>query len=141
MAPTEILEDLIETTPGEEGKWFAAAKDLKLYEFALQLADRSPCEPKTLNRAAKKFLESEPEFALGAALAALRWLNEGWGYEVTSFDVIEAYDLALKAAAESHTDIDRVSDKIHALLEQTQCAGNIFVRESLSFRLRTSGAL
>ncbi len=141
MAPTEILEDLIETTPGEDGKWFAAAKDLKLYEFALQLADRSPCEPKTLNRAAKNFLESEPEFALGAALAALHWLNEGWGYEVTSFDVIEAYDLALKAAAESHTDIDRVSDKIHALLEQTQCAGNIFVRESLSFRLRTSGAL
>ncbi len=139
MAPTEILEDLIETTPGEEGKWFATAKDLKLYGFALQLADRSPCEPKTLNRAAKNFLESEPEFALGAALAALRWLNEDWGYEVTSFDVIEAYDLALKAAAESHTDIDRVTDKIHALLEQTQCAGNIFVRESLSFRLRTSG--
>lgn len=71
MAPEDILADLIKTTPGEEGKWFATAKDLKLYELALQLADQSPCEPKTLNRAARDFLESEPEFAFGAAMAAL----------------------------------------------------------------------
>ena len=51
-APAEILADLIKTTPGEKGKWFATAKDLKLYELALQLTDQSPCEPKTLIRAA-----------------------------------------------------------------------------------------
>jgi hypothetical protein len=33
--PSEILADLIATTPGEEGKWFATAKDLKLYDLAL----------------------------------------------------------------------------------------------------------
>lgn len=133
MAPAEILVDLIKTTPGEEGKWFATAKELKLYELALQLADQSPCEPKTLARAARDFLESEPVFALGAALAALRWLNEGWGYEVTGTDVIDAYDLALEAAARSR--IDNVIDKIRALLEQTQGAGNAFVRQSLSRRM------
>jgi hypothetical protein len=135
MASAEILADLIESTPGEEGKWFATAKDLKLYEFALQLADQSPCEPKTLTRAARDFLESEPEFALGAALAALRWLNEGWGYEVTTIDVIDAYDLALEAATRAH--IDNVSAQIGALLEQTRGAGNGFVRQSLSRRLCT----
>jgi len=133
IAPAEILADLIKTTPGEEGKWFATAKDLKLYELALKLADQSPCEPKTLIRAARDFLGSEPEFALGSALAALRWLNEGWGYEVTNIDVIDAYDLALQAAGRSHTE--PVSEQISGLLKQTQGAGNGFVRQSLSRRI------
>jgi len=133
MAPVDILSDLIKTTRGEEGKWFATAKDLKLYKLALQLADQSPCEPKTLTRAAREFLESEPEFALGAALAALHWLNEGWGYEVTAIDVIDAYDLALDAADRSH--IDNVLVQIRTLLDQTQGAGNAFLRQSLSRRL------
>ena len=90
IAPAGILSDLINTTPGEEGKWFATAKDLKLYELALQLAEQSPCEPKTLTRAARDFLETEPEFALGAAMAALFWLNEGWGYEVTGIEQADA---------------------------------------------------
>jgi hypothetical protein len=50
---SQILADLIATTPGEEGKWFAAAKELKLYELALELANRSPCDPRTLTRAAR----------------------------------------------------------------------------------------
>ena len=111
-------------------KYAEASKDLKLYELALQLADQGPCEPKTLTRAARDFLESEPEFALGAALAALRWLNEGWGYEVTTVDVMDAYDLALAAADRAY--IDNVLDQIQSLLNQTQGDGNAFVRQSLS---------
>lgn len=133
IAPEDILTNLIKTTPGEAGKWFATAKDLKLYDFALQLADQSPCEPKTLNRAAKDFLETEPDFALGAAMAALRWLNEGWGYEVTSIDVIDAYELALAAA--ERANIDNVLDQICALLDKTKGVGNAFVRQSLARRL------
>ncbi len=133
IAPEDILTDLIKTTPGEEGKWFATAKDLKLYEFALLLADQSPCEPKTLTRAARDFLETESEFAFGAAMAALRWLNEGWGYEVAGIDVIDAYELALVAAERAH--IDDVLDQIRALLDQTKGPGNAFVRQSLARRL------
>ena len=84
---SQILADLIATTPGEEGKWFATAKEIRLFDLALELANRSPCDPKTLTRAARDYLESEPAFALGSAMAALRWLSEGWGYEVTSADV------------------------------------------------------
>jgi hypothetical protein len=130
---TDILTDLVKTTPGEEGKWFATAKALKLYELALQLASQSPCEPKTLTRAAKDFLDSEPEFALGSALAALRWLSQGWGYDVTSSDVIDAYELALQAASNSHRE--DVLSEIRVLLGQTQGAGSAFVRQSLSGRL------
>ena len=136
MATEDILADLIKTTPGEEGKWFATAKDLKLYELALQLADQSPCEPKTLTRAARDFLETEPEFALGAAMAALRWLSEGWGYEVTGIDVIDAYELVLAAAERAH--IDNVLEQIRTLLDHTKGAGNAFVRQSLFSRLHKS---
>lgn len=87
-------------TPGEEGKWFAAAKDLKLYAEALDLASRSPCEPKTLTRAARDFLEKQPEFALGCGLLALRWLSAGHGYETTSADVWAAYHSTMEAAAQ-----------------------------------------
>ena len=96
---SEILADLIATTPGEEGKWFATAKDLGLYDLALTLASRSPCDPKTLTRAARDNLTDHPEFALGAGLAALHWLSLGWGYEITGADVVDAYNRAMEAAA------------------------------------------
>jgi tetratricopeptide (TPR) repeat protein len=73
---SQILSDLIATTPGEEEKWFATAKELELYDLALELANRSPCDPKTLIRTARDYLDSEPAFALGSAIAALRWLSE-----------------------------------------------------------------
>ena len=95
----EMLGDLIATMPGDEGKWFATAKTLGFYDLALELADKSPCDPKTLTRAARDHLADRPEFALRTALAALHWFAEGWGYEVTRLDILDAYDQAMKAAA------------------------------------------
>ena len=43
--PAEILEDLVSDTPGEEGKWCAAAKDAGLFDEAIALANRTPCAP------------------------------------------------------------------------------------------------
>ncbi len=130
-----ILADLIATTPGEEGKWFATAKDLKHFELALELANRTPCDPKTLTRAARDYLNAEPVFALGSAMAALRWLSEGWGYEVTSADVIEAYDRAMDAAI-SLNKVDDVSDQIRQIIESSESASVLFVRQSLQGRMR-----
>lgn len=48
-----LLTDLMAATPGEEGKWFATAKTLKRFDLAMQLAWKSPCDPKTLTRAAR----------------------------------------------------------------------------------------
>jgi len=132
---SQILSDLIATTPGEEGKWFATAKDLKLYDLALELANRTPCDPKTLTRAARDYLDTEPAFALGSAMAALRWLSEGWGYEVTSADVVEAYDRAMDAASRLN-NIDDVTSKIRQLIESNESASVLFVRESLHRRMR-----
>ena len=132
---SKILTDLIATMPGEEGKWFATAKDLKLYDLALELANRTHCDPKTLTRAARDYLDSEPAFSLGSAMAALRWLSEGWGYEVTSVDVVEAYDRAMGAAAKLN-NIDDVTDKIRQLVESNESASMLFVRQSLQGQMQ-----
>ncbi len=87
---SEILADLVELTPGEEGKWFAAAKSVKLFDRAIDMANRTPCSPRTLIRAARDFVDEDPEFAVEAGLTALRWMAEGYGYEVTSVDLLNA---------------------------------------------------
>jgi len=45
VLPQGVVADLIATTPGEEGAWFVTAKDLKLYDLALELAIRSLSYP------------------------------------------------------------------------------------------------
>ena len=132
---SQILADFIGSTPGEEGKWFATAKEIKFFDLALQLANRSPCDPKTLTRAARDTLDSEPTFALGSAMAALRWLSEGWGYEITSADVVEAYDRAMEAALRLNK-VDDVAGQIRQLVESKASASILFVRQSLQARMR-----
>jgi hypothetical protein len=92
-----LLTDLIATMPGEEGKWFATAKTLKRFDLAAQLAWKSPCDPKTLIRAARDNVGRNPSFAAEVALAALHWICQGRGYELTSLDAQMAYRLATEA--------------------------------------------
>jgi tetratricopeptide (TPR) repeat protein len=132
---SQILSDLIATTPGEEGKWFATAKELEIYDLALELANRSPCDPKTLTRAARDYLDLEPAFALGSAIAALRWLTEGWGYEATSIDVVEAYDRAMDAAARLN-NVDDVTGRIRPLVEASDNTAAQFVGQAVQGRIR-----
>ncbi len=95
---TAILADLVRHTPGDEGKWFAAAKNVELFEEAIALANTAPCDPKTLTRATRDFAGTNPTFATEAGLAALRWLVQGYGYEITGLDVWAAYNHTLSAA-------------------------------------------
>jgi hypothetical protein len=97
-AASEVLADLVTSTPGDEGKWFAAAKEAGLFEEALALARRTPCDPRTLTRAARDHADDQPAFALGAGLLALYWLVQGYGYEITSADVWAAYSSTMKVA-------------------------------------------
>ena len=114
-APREILADLVKTTPGDEGKWFAAAKEAGLYDEALALAGRTPCDPKTLTRAARDHAEEQPAFATGAGLLALHWLVQGYGYEITGADVRAAYSSTMKAA-EASGKADEVRERIRQIV-------------------------
>lgn len=94
----DILRDLVASTPDDEGKWFAAARSSGLYNEAIELANRTPCDPKTLTRAARDLAVAKPRFAVEAGVAAIRWLVEGYGYEITGMDVRAAYEHTMKAA-------------------------------------------
>lgn len=98
IEPDRLLGDLIASTPGEEGKWFATAKSLKRLDLAMELVWRSPCDPKTLTRAARDFLTDEPVFATEVALAALHWISGGHGYDLTGPDVQDPYRYAQEGA-------------------------------------------
>ena len=93
-----ILADLVASSPGNEGKWFAAAKSAGLYSEAIELANRTPCDPKTLTRAARDMKSIEPHFAVEAGMTALRWLAAGYGYDITGIDIREAYQFTMEAA-------------------------------------------
>lgn len=117
--PADILADLVRHTPGDEGKWFAAAKDAGLFDEAIALANRTPCDPKTLTRAARDFAGTNPAFAVEAGMAALHWLVEGYGYEITSADVWAAYSHTLEAAGHAGGE-DATRARIRALVASEQ---------------------
>jgi len=97
FSKAKILRGLVKVTPGKEGKWFAAAKSAGLYDEAIELAQTSPCDPRTLTRAARDYAEKEPRFAMEAGMAALFWLVKGMYYEITTIDVQDAYKYSLAA--------------------------------------------
>lgn len=113
LAKDRLLDHLIASTPGEPGKWFATAKSLKLFEQATRLAWSSPCDPKTLNRAARDHLKIQPDFAMQCALASLHWMSMGHGYELTGMDVRDAHQLAIEAAS-----ITQQHEQAHATIGQ-----------------------
>ncbi len=125
-----MLADLVRHTPGEKGKWFAAAKDAKLFDEAAALANATPCDPKTLTRAARDFAQTNPAFAVEAGLAALRWLVQGYGYEITSADVGAACSNTLRAA-ENAGRHDEVRARILALADNAQSPSD-FVAETIA---------
>jgi hypothetical protein len=120
--PSEILAGLVQTTPGDEGKWFAAAKEVGLYDEALALASRTPCDPKTLTRAARDFAGRQPAFATQAGLLALSWLVQGYGYEISGADVWAAYSSTMKAAEKSGT-AGEVRDRIKKMVGEAGPGG------------------
>lgn len=110
--PETILRDLIASTPGAEGKWFAAAKDAGLFELAIELVVHNPADPRTLTRAARDYAQKKPDFALAAGFAALHWISRGYGYEITGGDVLDAYAAVADAASAAGIAEEKVNAQV-----------------------------
>ncbi|MBS1986032.1 MAG: hypothetical protein JST16_17860 [Bdellovibrionales bacterium] len=132
--PEEILHDLVASAPGAEGKWFAAAKDAGLFAVAVELVTRSPTDPRTLTRAARDYTEKQPEFALAAGLAALRWISLGHGYDITGADVLDAYSAITQAVANAGVPAQQVNEQIREMIASTQ-PGNSLMKTILARHL------
>ena len=113
----DILRDLVKSEPGAEGKWFAAAKDAGLFDVAIELARRSPTDPRTLTRAARDFASKRPEFAIEAGLTALHWMARGHGYELTGLDVHAAFDAVMQAALGAGLDEPQIKAQVRQMIE------------------------
>lgn len=131
-----ILRDLVASQPGQEGKWFAAAKDAGFFELAIELANRSPSDPRTLIRAARDFAVERPEFALAAGMTALRGIANGWGYDITGVDVLDAYAAVMAAAGAAGVDESAVKADVRAIIAASRGGGE-FVGRVLARQLAT----
>ena len=118
VPPEQVLQDLIAGTPGAEGKWFAAAKEAGMFELAAELAHTSPTDPRTLTRAARDFATEQPQFALNAALSALRWIARGHGYEITDADILDAAHALQQACTQAGLDEHALPAMLAPILEE-----------------------
>jgi hypothetical protein len=142
IEPKTILADLVAGTPGDAGKWFAAAKSAGLLAEAAELARVHPCDPKTLTRAARDFAASKPEFARSVGLAALQWLLRGYGYDVTAQDAVEALNRTLETARHDGTEADTVR-RIQLLVDQHPRADHTIIallRQKLEAVIKSSAS-
>ena len=132
--PRQVLLDLVEHH-GYPGKWFAAAKTAGFLDLATQFASDLGAEPATLIRAARDFVEKDPEFAANVALAAIRQLLSGRGYEPTTLDIIQAHR-HLMTAAKQMGQTDQASNAVEALIAQGTFPGAEPMIETLTAQHR-----
>ncbi|MDA0990039.1 MAG: hypothetical protein O3A51_04745 [Verrucomicrobia bacterium] len=109
--PRQVLTDLI-AARGDQGKWFAAAKSAGFLDIALDCARLGTTEPATLLRAARDFVDKEPQFSAQIALQAISDLLAGKGYEPTAQDLMLACDHFLSACG----DTERGEDVLRRVL-------------------------
>ena len=133
-AAVDILNDLVQSQPGAEGKWFAAAKEAGLFDAALELAGRSPTDPRTLARAARDYAVERPGFAVNAGLMALYWIASGHGYDITGIDVLDAYDAVMQAGRAAGMEDVLTKGHVRQLIDGCPANGD-FVRKVLARQL------
>lgn len=101
-----------------------------MHDEAIALAKRTPCDPRTLTRAARDLAAKNPRFAVEAGLAALRWIAAGYGYEITGLDVLSAYSSTMEAA-KNCSAVDEIKGRIRELLAAPTSPAKDFVAKVL----------
>jgi len=89
----------------------------------------------TLLRAARDLQESNPRFALQAAVAALRWMAAGRFYELRAGDVWDACRFALETA-----EVTGQAETIQAFLDELTAALTRTPSFAISWRRPTACA-
>lgn len=77
------------------------------------MAWASSWPPKTLRRAARDHLKTQPAFALQCAPASLHQMSMGHGHELTGLDVLDPHRIAVEAVAATQQ-----TDQAQATIEQ-----------------------
>lgn len=116
ISPQRVLNDLIDADPGNERRYFAAARKIGMIELAIEIAEKYDVEPKTLTTASKDYAERDPDLALRFGLLALQRYADGFGYEPHYDDVQRCHDSVCAAAARAGKR-DMVAEKLRILAD------------------------
>lgn len=125
--PEKILLDLA-TSSGEPCRWFAAAKDAGFLDRALEFAEKGRTDPRTLSRAARDFLKKDARFSLEVGRLAIQRILEGYGYELTGIDVLDAFDHYISAAQTLGMDSQARADALAMATKRPGVASDILIR-------------
>jgi hypothetical protein len=124
----KVLLDLA-TSSGEPGRWFAAAKDAGFLDLAVEFAKAGRTDPRTLSRASRDFLEKDARFCLEVGRLAIQRILEGYGYELTGMDVIDAYSHFMAAAQTLGIASQARADLLAMATKQPGAASDILIRQ------------
>lgn len=120
----KILLDCIEKK-GDEGKWFASAKNAGFLDIAVQCAKSDGSDPNTLLRACRDFSDKDFPFALVVGVLAIIRLMTGTFYEeVTATDIGYAYQQVEHIAKDNGKLADFKSLLIREMMKH-HCAAHL----------------
>jgi hypothetical protein len=125
--PKKILLDLA-TSSGEPGRWFAAAKGAGFLDLALEFAQTGRTDPRTLSRASRDLLKKDPRFCLEVGRLAIQRILDGYGYELTGIDVIDACDHFMAAAETLEIAPQARADVLAMAKKQPGAVSDILIR-------------
>jgi hypothetical protein len=125
ISPQRILSDLIDAEPGNERRYFAAARKIGMIELALEIAEKFNVEPKTLTTACKDYLEKDANLALRFGMMALQSYSSGYGYEPEYSDIQKCYDL-VSMAAERVDKKKEISDCVDKMVQNDRSVKKLF---------------
>ncbi len=108
----KILLDLA-TASGEPGRWFAAAKDARFLDLALEFVKTSRTDPRTLSRASRDLLKKDARFCLAVGRLAIEGFHPdhaAYVYAQNQVSVMSEQLTALKEMAPFADIISRAED-------------------------------
>ncbi|KMQ49889.1 ST7 protein [Chitinispirillum alkaliphilum] len=123
--PGRIIQDLIDTEPGNERKFFAAARKAGRTDLAQKIAEQAGVEPKTLVTACKEETARSPKLAFFYGMTALRNYAQGMGYDVFSEDIRKACRIAETAARAAGCE-EEFRDQLADLIVNDKSPGQYF---------------
>ena len=126
--PKKILLDLARSSD-EPGRWFAAAKDAGFLDLALGFANTGRTDPRTLSRASRDFLKKDARFCLEVGRLAIQRILEGYGYELTGIDVLDAFNHYMAAAQTLGVTSQARADALAMATKLPGMASNILLRQ------------
>jgi hypothetical protein len=122
--PKKILLDLA-ASGGDSGHWFAAAKAAGFLDLAREFARTGRTDPRTLSRASRDLLDRDASFCMQVGRLAIERILEGYGYELSPTDAIDAYQHFMAAAQKLDVAVQARNDVL-AMATKAKQSGAAF---------------